>query len=37
VRQLRHECGERQVADASVGLVTGYTGAEHVTAILGRA
>jgi acetyl-CoA acetyltransferase len=37
VRQLRGECGERQIADAGVGLVTGYTGAQYAAAILGRA
>lgn len=35
VRQLRGECGQRQVVDAQLGLVTGYTGAEHATLILG--
>ena len=35
VRQLRAECGKRQVPDAKLGLVTGYTGAEHSTMILG--
>ncbi len=36
VRQLRGECGDRQVNAARLGLVTGYTGAEHATVILGR-
>ncbi|MBI3785084.1 MAG: thiolase family protein [Deltaproteobacteria bacterium] len=29
VRQIRGECGDRQVADAQVCLVTGYGGAPH--------
>jgi acetyl-CoA acetyltransferase len=29
VRQIRGECGERQVAGAEVCLVTGYGGAPH--------
>jgi acetyl-CoA acetyltransferase len=36
VRQLRGECGARQVTKARIGLVTGYTGGEHATVILGR-
>ncbi|GIW41984.1 MAG: thiolase [Candidatus Binatia bacterium] len=36
VRQLRGECGPRQVEGAEVGLVTGYTGAEHATLVLAR-
>jgi len=36
VRQLRGECVERQVADAKIGLVTGYTGAQYAAAVLGR-
>ena len=36
VRQLRGEAGPRQVAGAEVGVVTGYTGAQHATLVLGR-
>jgi acetyl-CoA acetyltransferase len=36
VRQLRGACRGRQIANAKLGLVTGYTGAEHVTTVLGR-
>lgn len=35
-RQLRGECGERQVAGAEVGVVTGYTGAQSAVAVLTR-
>src|SRR5439155_5461698 len=35
VRQLRGEAGPRQVAGADVGVVTGYTGAQHATLVLG--
>jgi acetyl-CoA acetyltransferase len=37
-RQLRHECGDRQVADAAVALVHGNGGwlSSQVTAVLGR-
>jgi acetyl-CoA acetyltransferase len=37
VRQLRGAAGRRQVAGAEVGVVGGYTGAEHATLVLGRA
>jgi acetyl-CoA acetyltransferase len=37
VRQLRGEAAQHQVADAEVGVVTGYTGAQHATLVLGRA
>ena len=36
VRQLRGEAGARQVRDAEIGLVAGYTGAQYAVAILGR-
>ncbi|HUE38320.1 MAG TPA: transporter, partial [Candidatus Binatia bacterium] len=36
VRQLRGQCGARQVTDARIGLVTGYTGAQYAAAVLGR-
>lgn len=38
VRQLRHECGERQVVDAEVALAHGIGGvlSSHGTALLGR-
>lgn len=36
VKQLRGDRGARQVKDAEVGLVAGYSGAEHATLILGR-
>ena len=36
VRQLRRECGPRQVKDAEVGLVCGYSGAQYAVAVLGR-
>ncbi|MGH7856262.1 MAG: thiolase family protein [Candidatus Binatia bacterium] len=36
VRQLRGGCGARQVADAEVGLVGGYTGAQYAVALLGK-
>jgi len=35
VHQLRGEAGRRQVAGAGVGVVTGYTGAQHATLVLG--
>ncbi|TMA64840.1 MAG: acetyl-CoA acetyltransferase, partial [Deltaproteobacteria bacterium] len=35
VRQLRGEAGQRQIASAEVGVVTGYTGAQHATLVLG--
>ena len=45
IRQVRGECGERQVKDAEIALVTGHGGemlvpgmcSTHATAILGRA
>jgi len=37
VRQLRGHAGPRQVSDADVGLVAGYSGSEHATLLLGRA
>jgi acetyl-CoA acetyltransferase len=37
VRQLRGQAGARQVSDAEVGLVAGYSGSEHATLLLGRA
>jgi acetyl-CoA acetyltransferase len=36
VRQLRGECGPRQVAGAEIGLVCGYTGAQYAVAVLGN-
>jgi acetyl-CoA acetyltransferase len=37
VRQLRHQCGERQVEDAEIGVVTGWGGHGHgAVAILRR-
>src|SRR2546426_304488 len=35
VRQLRGAAGPRQVKDAEVGLVAGYSGSEHATLLLG--
>src|SRR5437867_4271391 len=35
VCQLRGEAGQRQIASAEVGVVTGYTGAQHATLVLG--
>jgi acetyl-CoA acetyltransferase len=35
-KQLRGACGARQVQGAQVGLVAGYSGAEHATLLLGR-
>jgi acetyl-CoA acetyltransferase len=37
VRQLRGTAGPRQILDAEVGLVAGYSGSEHATMLLGRA
>ena len=37
VRQLRGAAGPRQIPDAQVGLVSGYSGSEHATLLLGRA
>jgi len=37
VRQLRRQAGPRQIADAEIGLVAGYSGSEHATMLLGRA
>src|SRR5438445_2244509 len=36
VRQLRGAAGPRQIRDAEVGLVAGYSGAQHATLLLGR-
>jgi len=36
VRQLRGAAGPRQIPDAEVGLVAGYSGSEHATMLLGR-
>ncbi len=36
VRQLRGTAGPRQIARASVGLVSGYSGSEAATLVLGR-
>src|SRR6266446_286074 len=36
VRQLRGAAGPRQIRDAEVGLVAGYSGSEHATLLLGR-
>jgi acetyl-CoA acetyltransferase len=36
VRQLRGAAGPRQVRDAQVGLVSGYSGTQHATLLLGR-
>lgn len=37
VRQLRRAAGPRQIPDAALGLVAGYSGSEHATMLLGRA
>jgi acetyl-CoA acetyltransferase len=37
VRQLRGMAGPRQIPGAGVGLVSGYSGSEHATLVLGRA
>ena len=34
VRQMRGECGERQVGDAKTCFVTGYGGAPHTYPIV---